>query len=104
MTAALFVCRQYFVFLLLIFCAQLAAGILAAIYSAEIRTFVSTELKGFLGENFNNTMNGTNEADNYANELATEAVKTIQQQVYTALLVPSSKKKSSINKYSGTLL
>ncbi|XP_071509635.1 tetraspanin-18B-like [Diadema antillarum] len=71
----------YFVLLLLIFCAQLAAGILAAIYSAEIETFIKTEATDFLGTNFNNTGNGTNDVDNYANELATVAWISLQNEL-----------------------
>ncbi|XP_054761747.1 tetraspanin-18B-like [Lytechinus pictus] len=71
----------YFVLLLLIFCAQLAAGILAAIYSAEIKTFVTNEGVEFLKTNYNNTQNGTGSVDTYANELGTAAWNAIQEQL-----------------------
>lgn len=69
----------YFVLLLLIFCAQLAAGILAAIYSAEIKTYITSESVDFLANNYNNT-NGSS-VDAYANELGTAAWNTIQTEL-----------------------
>lgn len=64
----------YFAILLLIFCAQLAAGILAAIYSAEIKTYITTESVEFLMKDYNNTQNGS--AINIAGTAAWDTVQT----------------------------
>ena len=65
---------QYFLFLLIIFAAQLAAGILAAIYSNEITNYLETEGKDFLEMKYGNN---TDEAY----KLATQGWDVIQEKV-----------------------
>lgn len=54
-----FLSLQYFIFLMIIFAAQLAAGILAAIYGGEVTEYLAAEGKDFLATSFDNSDNAS---------------------------------------------